>query len=184
MKLWLAPALCATLGVVALSGKAVEAAPETFTVDPVHSAILFRTKHLNVSHVYGRFNEFSGQITVDDDNLANASVKIDVKAQSLDTGNTKRDDHLRTPDFFSVAQFPTISFVSTAVKKTGDTYEVTGNLSLHGVTKLGKGPGMEGKTVIGFEGTLDLKRSDFGMTKMVGPVSDEVRLTMAFEANR
>jgi polyisoprenoid-binding protein YceI len=187
----LATALCAALSLLALCVPTASAAPEVFEIDPVHSAVLFRTKHLNVSHVYGRFDDFSGKITVDDENLANAKVEVTVKAQSLNTGNQKRDDHLRSPDFFAVAQFPTITFTSTAVKKTGETYAVTGNLTLHGVTKsvtvnmqkLGKGPGPQGKTFIGFEGTLDLNRTEFGMKTMPG-LSDDVRLTLAFEASR
>jgi polyisoprenoid-binding protein YceI len=185
-------ALVTTVLGASLLGSNAAAAPETFQIDPVHSTIIFRTKHLNAGHVYGRFDEFSGTVTVDDANLAAAKVEVSVKAQSLNTGNAKRDEHLRSPDFFAVAQFPTITFTSTSVKKAGDGYEVSGNLTLHGATKsvtvrmqrLGQGTNQEGKTVVGYEGTLDLKRSDYGMTKMVGPVSDEVRLILAFETSR
>jgi polyisoprenoid-binding protein YceI len=187
-----APALCLALATLAL-GPTAAAAPETYEIDPVHSTIIFRTKHMNVSYVYGRFDDFSGKITVDDQNLANAKVEVTVKTQSVSTGNGARDDHLRSPDFFAAAQFPTITFASTGVKKTGDAYDVTGNLTLHGVTKpvtvkmqkVGQGPGWQGKgALIGFEGTLDIKRSEFGMTTHVDAVSDEVRLIMAFEAKR
>jgi polyisoprenoid-binding protein YceI len=190
---WLAPALCAGFLSVGPAGRPAHAAPEAYQVDPVHSAILFRTKHLNVSHVYGRFDQFSGTITIDEANPAASSVRIEVDAKSLNTGNPKRDDHLRSPDFFGVVQFPKITFASTAVKKDGDVYEVTGDLALHGVTKsvtvkmqqLGKGPGMKpGTTLVGFEGVLEIKRSDYGMNFMLNGVSDDVRLTLAFEAGR
>ena len=190
--LWFVPVVGAALLALAVPARVAEAAAETWEIDPVHSSILFRVKHLNVSHVYGRFDDFSGKITIDDGDLANAKVQVEVKTQSVNTGNPKRDDHLRSPASFGVQQFPTIAFASTSVKKNGDDYEVAGNLTIHGVTKpvtvtmkkLGQGPGMGGKTVAGFEGTLDLKRSDYGMSTMVGPVSDEVHLNLAFEANR
>jgi polyisoprenoid-binding protein YceI len=166
------------------------AEPQGYQVDPVHSSLHFRIKHLGVSWIYGRFNDFAGTIVVDDDDLANAKVEVTVQAESVDTGNAKRDQHLKSPDFFNVGQFPTLSFRSSAVAKTADGYEVTGTFSLHGVEKtvkvtmkkVGEGNDPMGGHRIGFEGELTIKRSDYGMTNMLDLIGDDVRLILAFEA--
>jgi polyisoprenoid-binding protein YceI len=189
----LLPALAALLGIAGLATVPASAAPQTWQIDPSHSSVLFRIKHLDIGYVYGRFDEFSGAVTVDDENLANAAVKVEIKATSVNTGVAKRDDHLRSPDFFAVAQFPTITFESTAVKAAGEkAYEVTGNLTLHGVTKAvsakivktGEGKDPWGNQRIGYEGTLELRRADFGMDKMLEAAGNDVRLYLAFEATR
>src|SRR5438128_2317015 len=100
-------------------------AADTYQIDPVHSAFLFRIKHMNISYSYGRFNSSTGQIAIDED-PAKCGVNIEVKADSVDTADAKRDQHLKGPDFFNAKQFPTISFKSKAVKKEGAGYEVTG----------------------------------------------------------
>jgi polyisoprenoid-binding protein YceI len=163
---------------------------ETYKVDPVHSTIIFRVGHLNAGVVYGRFNDPVGTITIDSENPANSSLNVEVKTDNIDTHNQKRDDHLRSPDFFNNKEFPTISFKSTAFKSSGDNkYEVTGDLTLHGVTKpvtvtvdkLGTGKDPSGATRAGFESIFTIKRSDFGMNFMQGGVGDEVRLMIALE---
>jgi polyisoprenoid-binding protein YceI len=188
-----AAALAVTLFGAALATTPAFAKPESYTIDPVHSVILFRIKHADVGYVYGRFNDFGGTLQVDEQNHAGSSVKFEAKASSVDTANQKRDDHLRSPDFFNVAQFPTISFQSTAVKKVDDkTLEVAGNLTIHGVTKpvtlrmerTGVGEFPKGTVRIGFEGSVVIRRSDFGMTTMPDVVGDEVRLTLAVEATK
>ena len=174
----------------ALTATPASAAPTTYTVDAVHSYVLFRVKHMDVANAYGRFNKFSGSITLDEANPASCGVRMEIDVASIDTGNTSRDDHLRNADFFNAAQFPKMTFVSTAIKKTGDEYEVTGNLTLHGVTKsvvakmtkTGQGKSRDGKPLVGFEGTLDVKRSDFGVGKPPPGLADEVRLTISVEA--
>ena len=178
-----------TLGLVALLAWPAAAAPASYDVDTGHSALLFRIKHVDVAYTYGRFNEFSGSIVVDDANLANAKVEITAKLESVDTNDAKRDQHLRSPDFFNVAQFPNMTFKSTSVAKNGDTYKVTGTLDLHGVTKTltidmkktGEGKDPWGKERIGFEGQMSFKRSDFGMDKMQEAVGDMVWVTVAIE---
>lgn len=169
-----------------------QAETHSYTIDPVHSAFLFRVKHANVGYTYGRFNEFGGTIVVDDENPANSRVEITVQVKSVDTANEKRDQHLRSPDFFNVNQFPTMTFKSTAVKKTEDgAYEVTGDFTLHGttkpltvlMTKTGEGSFM-GNYLIGFEGAATLQRSEFGMDKMLNVVSDKIWITIAVEAQR
>jgi len=185
---FLAPALLVAL----LAGSAL-AAPETYEVDKTHSTLLFRIKHLDVGYTYGWFRDFSGSLVVDDDNLAGARVEITAKLDSVDTGDAKRDQHLKSPDFFNVAQFPTMSFKSTSVTKAGaDKYTVQGNLTLHGVTKpltvtmtkTGEGDDPWGNHRIGFEGQMSFERSDFGMDKMLEAVSDTVWVTIAVEAVR
>jgi polyisoprenoid-binding protein YceI len=193
------PALRAALtlsilaAVLALGTAPVSAAPETYEVDLSHSFAMFRIKHLNVGYAYGRFNDFAGTFVVDEANPAASSVELTIQVKSVDTNNEKRDQHLRSPDFFSANQFPTMVFKSTAVSKSGEgAYEVKGNLTLHGVTKpvtlamrkTGKGDDPWGNHRIGFEGTTSIKRSDFGMNKMMEAVADQVWITVAVEGIR
>ena len=178
-----------TLALVALLAWPAAAAPVNYDVDKGHSALLFRIKHVDVAYTYGRFNDFSGSIVVDDENLSNAKVEITAKLESVDTNDAKRDQHLRSPDFFNVAQFPNMTFKSTSVSKAGDAYKVTGTLDLHGVTKTltidmkktGEGKDPWGNHRIGFEGQMSFKRSDFGMDKMQEAVGDMVWVTVAIE---
>src|SRR5512143_3957946 len=134
----LAAVVAALLAVatLAVAPPRAQAKAEGYKVDPVHSFVLFRVKHLNMGYIHGRFDDMAGSFDLDDENPAGSSVQMVVQAISVDTGTAKRDTDLRGPDFFNVAQFPTISFKSTAVKKVDDThFEVTGDLTLHGVTK-------------------------------------------------
>ncbi len=166
---------------------------DAYKVDPVHTFVTFRIGHLGVGSVHGRFNETSGTVQYDAADPAACSVQIEVKAASVDTGVAKRDDHLRSPDFLNVAQFPTISFKSTAVKKVdGAHVEVTGDLTIHGTTKsvtvtmtVG-GPKEDPwkKQRMGFEGTFTIKRADYGVVGMPEPGNEEVRLTIAVEATK
>ena len=179
-------------GLVALMAWPAAAAPESYDVDKGHSALLFRIKHIDVGYTYGRFNDFSGSLVVDDANLGSAKVEITAKMDSVDTNDAKRDQHLKSPDFFNVAQFPTMTFKSTSVSKDGSTYKVQGNLTLHGVTKsltismqkTGEGDDPWGNHRIGYEGQMSFNRSDFGMDKMPGAVGDKVWVTIAVEGIR
>ena len=179
-------------GLVALTAWPAAAAPESYEVDKGHSALLFRIKHVDVGYTYGRFNDFSGSLVVDDANLGAAKVEITAKLESVDTNDAKRDQHLKSPDFFNVAQFPLMSFKSTSVTKAGDAYTVQGNLTLHGVTKAltvtmkktGEGEDPWGNHRIGFEGQMSFKRADFGMDKMPQAVGDTVWVTVAVEGIR
>ena len=168
-------------------------AAEPYKVDSVHSAVIFRVKHMNVSHAYGRFHEIGGTFDLDETNPAQSKIDIKVPASSIDTASKLREIHLQGPDFFSTKQFPTISFKSTEVAKTSDgAFVVTGDLTLHGVTKpvtlkvepSGTGKGMKGEKLAGFETTFSIKRSDFGMTNMTGVIGDDVRLIVSIEGNR
>jgi polyisoprenoid-binding protein YceI len=172
----------------------VQAQPITYRIDPVHSFIIFRVKHLNTGFAYGRFNTFSGTIVVDEQNPANSSIELEIDANSVDTGNSQRDDHLRNPDFFNARQFPKITFKSTRVRKVnGTTVEVQGNLTMRGVTRpltarvtfTGKGRNPRGQEIIGFETTFTIRRSEFNITYgLNGGLADEVRVTFAVEGIR
>ncbi|MDC3379510.1 YceI family protein [Planctomycetota bacterium] len=181
----------AAAALLTLIGPSAAIAGDEYAVDPVHSMVIFRIKHMGVSNFYGRFNEVSGSLTVDEENAANCEFQITVNSASVDTNNNDRDDHLRGPDFFNVREFPEITFRSKSVTKNEDgIYEVTGDLTFHGVTQevtvnaeyFGSGPGMQGETRCGFEVEILIKRSDFGVSYLVGrPLSDEVKLIVAIE---
>ena len=170
---------------VALAAPAASAAP--LVVDAVHSTVLFRIKHLNTSFAWGRFDDISGKLNLDD---KSPSLEIQLKAESIDTGNAKREEHLKSPDFFSAKQFPTISFRSTKITKTGDgKYTVDGTLKLHGVEqplsveleRTGAGKNQQGTAIEGFETTFKIKRSDYGMKFLLLGLSDEVLLIVSLE---
>ena len=167
-------------------------AADKYTVDTVHSAIGFKVKHLGVSNARGRFNAFTGSVTIDDADLAKSAIELEVKSDSVDTGNGKRDQHIKNADFLNAKEFPTIKFASKSVKKgDGGKYEVTGDLTLHGTTKsvtvtvektgAGKGPGGE---IVGYETTFTLRRSDHGMKGMIPAIGDEVEITVSIEAGK
>ena len=165
-------------------------AASDFVVDGVHSTIIFRIKHNDASYSYGRFNKIDGVATYD--SVAGLTgLKINVDVESVDTANAARDEHLRNPDFFNTKQFPKATFKSTSVKKSSEhVYDVTGEFTLMGVTKTltvpvehtGTGKSMQGAEVVGFEATVNLKRSDFGITKYLPTaIGDDVRLTISLE---
>lgn len=182
-------AIAALSSTTAPASAARAAAAGEYDVDLVHSNILFQCLHLGVSHQWGRFNEFEGAFVLADD-PAKSSVRIEVKAESVDTNHDGRDDHLRGPDFFDVKQFPDIVFESKSVAKTGDsTFEVTGDLTFHGetkevtmeVTKVGEGTMEKFGTRAGFNGTFTIDRGDFGVTKYGETLGSDVVLTFAIE---
>lgn len=170
------------------------AEPVTFKIDPVHSTVLFRIMHLNISPSYGRFADPTGSFVIDSTDVTKSSFDINIDVTKVNTDSTKRDEHLRGPDFFSVQQFPTATFKSTSVKDAGGgKLDVTGNLTLRGVTKpvsltmTKTGEGDRGARFgyrAGFEGTVTLKRSDFGITYMMDGLGDEVQLTIALEGTK
>ncbi|WP_435006558.1 YceI family protein [Tundrisphaera lichenicola] len=166
-------------------------ADDAFHIDAVHSSVLFRIKHMNVSYAYGRFNKISGKFSINETDPGKSFLELDIDVETIDTANEARDRHLKGPDFFNAKQFPSISFRSKSVRKVSTGYTVSGDLTLHGVTKpvdldltvVGTGKGMKGETISGLEGSLNLKRSDFGMTYMVGPIGDEVRVSASVEGS-
>lgn len=183
-------ALTAALALVS----AAPAAAETFTIDPVHSSVGFKIRHI-VSHVPGQFTKFGGAINVDRDNLENSSVEATIDVGSVSTNNDKRNNHLKSADFFDAAKFATMTFKSKSWKKTGDsTFDVTGDLTIKEVTKevvlkvtlLGFAPGMGGGQTSGWEATTTLNRRDFGVNgpAMLGnALGDEVAVSITVEAD-
>jgi len=166
---------------------------ETYAVDPVHSFVTFRIKHLNTSYTYGRFNSPEGAINYDAANPEKTTLEVTVKVANVDTNNAARDNHLKSPTFFNVKEFPTITFKSNAAQKKDDTHlEITGDLTLLGVTKsitlnveiTGTGKDMKGNPLVGFETTLAIKRSDYGMKEMLDAVGDDVSLAISIEAGK
>jgi polyisoprenoid-binding protein YceI len=172
------------------------AEPVGYKVDADHSGVSFTIRHF-VTNMPGRFRDFDGLIKYDRQNPASSSVEFTVKAASIDTANNDRDEHLRSKDFFDVEKFPTLTFTSTKVVPKGDNeLEVTGNFTMHGVTKqitipvevLGFAKTPRGEKG-GFETSFKVNRKEFGITwnNMMdsGPVlGDEVKVSIAIEANR
>mgnify|MGYP001615147704 CR=1 FL=1 len=147
------------------------AKPVTFEIDAVHSRVQFTIRHL-VSKVTGNFAKFQGQIVYDAEGPAASSVNAEIDAASINTMNDRRDGHLRSPDFFDTAKFPTLAFTSATVTPgTAGRFKVEGNFSMHGVTKpltldtefLGTGPGPDGTPRIGFEAKASIDRKDYGI---------------------
>ncbi|MCS7224326.1 MAG: YceI family protein [Armatimonadetes bacterium] len=166
------------------------ASAQTYEVDPVHSSVVFSVKHLGVGIVYGRFNRISGTVVVNEKQIEKSSVRLEIPADSIDTAVPDRDKHLMSPDFFNARQFRTIVFESKKIKRAGkDSFQVTGDLTLRGVTRsitvtvqqVGQGKGMKGEMRRGFHTTFKIKRSDFGMTFMLNGVSDEVTVMVGIE---
>jgi polyisoprenoid-binding protein YceI len=183
-----------TLALFTLLGLGEFATGDDYIIDAAHSGVTFQISHLNLSYVHGRFNTFSGSFTLDSSDPARSSFKLDIKTDSVDTNNTGRDNHLRSPDFFNAKQFPAIKFQSTSVKPIDGGYEVTGDLNLHGETKpvtfsLKGGRSAEfpkGTQRTGFSTELMLKRSDFGVgnPRMAAVLGDDVQVSISFEATR
>lgn len=162
-----------------------------YTIDASHSSAAFAISHMAVSTTRGRFNDLSGTISYDPAHIEKNSVKVTIKATSVDTGNQKRDDHLRTADFFDVAAHPDLSFTSHSWKATSTgAYEVVGDFTLHGVTKsitatvtkTGAGKDPWGNERIGFETAFTIDRSEYGMSGGRPMVGNEVAITFAAEA--
>jgi polyisoprenoid-binding protein YceI len=164
-------------------------AADTFKLDAVHSFVLFNVQHLGIANTYGRFNDISGTVVFDKDNPSKSSVELSVPVASLDTHNSIRDLSLKSRDFFDTKQFPTMTFKSTKVEGNGDTLKVSGDLTIHGVTKPltvdfkkgGEGKGVFGEMRGGGETHFTIRRSDFGMNFQQGAIGDEVNIILSLE---
>ena len=180
------------LGLLAILSSLAYAA-ETYKLDPGHTSIVFRVKHLGVSYVYGRINGPTGSFVFDELSPSKCAIDMQAEIKNVDTAVEKRDTHLKSPDFFNAGEHPTILFKSKSVKKLSEnTYEVSGDLTLLGKTRpitvkvnaTGAGKDPWGNFRRGFETSFSIKRSDFGMNFMMGGVSDEVNLTVSVEGIR
>lgn len=172
------------------------AAPTTWNVDASHSQVGFAVKHLVISNVRGEFKTYQGKISLDDADVTRSTVEATIDVNSIDTKVADRDAHLKSADFFDVANHPSMTFKSTKVAKAGkDRLKVTGDLTLRGVTKpvvlevttTPEVKGMGGETRRGFAGSTKISRKAFGLTwnKVVeaGPaVGDEVTIALELEA--
>jgi polyisoprenoid-binding protein YceI len=145
----------------------------TYTLDPTHTRIGFVARHAMVTKVRGSFNDFEGTATIDGDNPANSSARVTIQAASIDTRNADRDAHLRSNDFVAMDEFPHITFVSTRVTVVDETtYELSGELTIKGVTKPitipftfeGAAQDPFGNQRIGFDGSVTISRKDYGLT--------------------
>ena len=175
---------------VALAFTAQSRAADTYKIDPVHTSVMFRAKHVNTGYVWGRFKDVSGTFVLDDADASKSSFVVEIPVASIESNNEKRNAHLKSPDFFNAAQYPTISFKSTSVKKgEGKSYEVTGDLTLHGVTKpvtltvnlVGTGEFPPGAHRAGLDTTFSVKLSDFQIKGLPGAVDDEIHLIVDTE---
>lgn len=184
--------LLALLSVLTLAVSS-QAAAETYTIDTVHSSVGYSLRHL-VSKFSSSLTKVSGTINYDAAAPEASTVEATVDVAALNTANEKRDNHLKSADFFDTAKFPSATFKSKSWKKTGeDTFDVTGDLTIKDVTKevvlkttlLASAPGRNGSTVTGWEATTTIKKSDFnlagpaGLLKVLG---DDVALTIGIEA--
>ncbi len=168
-------------------------AAETYKLDPAHTSIVFRVKHLGVSYVYGRINGPTGFFVFDESSPSKSAIEVQVETKNVDTALEKRDTHLKEPDFFNAEDYPNISFKSKSVKRLKEAvYEVSGDLTFLGKTRpitievrdSGAGKDPWGGFRRGFETAFTIKRSDFGMDFMMGGVSDEVNLIVSVEGIR
>ncbi|MGA9121330.1 MAG: YceI family protein [Bacteroidota bacterium] len=169
-----------------------------WNIDPAHSEIKFKVKHLVISTVTGQFTHFSGTIQADKPDFSDARIQFEADVDSISTNNEQRDAHLKSPDFFDAAGYPELTFASTSVSRKGDdAYEMVGDMTIRGTTKRlalnvvynGTVKGFDGD-VAGFEIAGRLNRQDFGlrwnaMTEAGGVVvSDEVKLDIAVELKK
>jgi polyisoprenoid-binding protein YceI len=172
-------------------------ATKTYSVDGVHSSVLFKIRHGGVANFYGRFNKVEGSIEFDQDEVTNSSMTFTIPASSVDTNNKDRDAHVQNAEFFNARQYPEISFESTSIEEVSDgVYNLNGNLTFHGETKAITAElsqvltgSFRGKNTMGFEATFSIKRSDYGITKYLaedlsdnGPLGNTVEIIVAVEA--
>jgi polyisoprenoid-binding protein YceI len=166
----------------------------TYTIDASHSRIGFVARHAMVTKVRGSFNDFEGTATIDGQTPSNSSVQVTINVESIDTRNAQRDDHIRTNDFLDVATYPQITFVSTSVEHDGgDDFQVTGDLTIRGVTKSvtipleyqGSASDPFGNARVGFEGSVVINRKDWGVNwnaaLETGGVLVSEKVTLEFE---
>jgi len=184
--------LAIVTGILALTAPLALAQTSTWKSDPAHSEVDFSIKHMSVSNVHGRIGNVAATIVLNDADITKSTVTATVGVGTVDTGEDARNTHLKTDSFFDVTKFPIATFASTGVAKNGGNLTVTGNLTLHGVTKpvildvegpSAPVPGMDHKLHSGFSATTTISRTAFG----IGPnfpaamVGDDVKLTIELE---
>jgi polyisoprenoid-binding protein YceI len=179
-----------TVGLL-VNALAESATADNYQVDSVNSFVIFRIKHMGLGYAYGRFDELSGSFLFNEADPQGITFDFTANAESVNTGNPKRDQHLKGPDFFNAREFPKITFKSLSVKRRGEkAFDVSGDLEMHGIAKpvsftldwVGTGKDPKGNVRSGFDGSFIIKRSAFGVNfGLDGGLSDEVQVTLAFE---
>ena len=176
------------------------ASAQTFASDPAHTFALFRANHAGVSYAFGAFDELTATLEYDEEAIENSSLEFSILTESVDSGKdledvefdgARRDGHLISPDFFDAAQFPTIDFVSTSIAPTDEenVFEVTGDLTMHGVTnevttsveRIGSSQNQQGQATIGFYTEFMIDRTDYGMNNLLEAAGPEILLMVGFE---
>jgi polyisoprenoid-binding protein YceI len=188
--------LLVSSSVLAATGEKVPSA-EKYDIDPSHSGVVFGWNHFGFSNPTARFDEIEGSVLLDKADLTKSSISVTLPLQGLDTGVSKLDEELKSPEFFDAAKYPAITFRSTKVEKTGENgLKVTGELTVHGVTKvvtldakvnkigIFEIPGVIKAPAAGFDATTIIKRSDFGVTKYLPVVSDEIPVRITLDAKQ
>jgi polyisoprenoid-binding protein YceI len=183
------------LATASFAGSGALAQSSTWTIDPNHSSINFEVRHLGVSNVHGSIGGIKGTVVYDEKDITKSSVEATADTNTVSTGVEARDKHLKSPDFFEVEKFPTLSFKSTSLSNSGGKLTLTGDLTLHGVTKSvtldvdGPAPPQtdkNGKTRSGFSATGKLKRSDFnfGSKFPSAMIGDDVKFSIDVEIDK
>jgi polyisoprenoid-binding protein YceI len=170
---------------------------EKYDIDASHSEVVFGWNHFGFSNPTARFDKIEGSVLLDKADLTKSSISVSLPLESLDTRVAKLDEALKSPDFFDAAKYPTITFTSTKVEETGEnSLKITGDLTIHGVTrpvtldakvnKIGifEIPGVIKAQAAGFDATTVIRRSDFGVTKYVPAVSDEIPVRITLDAKQ
>lgn len=182
-------ALISSIFAAALLTAGAAHAADAYDVEGSHAFAVFKVDHLGIAPAYGQFMKLSGALSFDADATKN-TLSVEIDANSVFTGNKKRDDHLKGPDFFDTKQFPKLTFTSTSWKKTADkTFEVTGNLTIRGQTKpitvtvkqTGMGPDPWGNQRLGLTSEFKINRLDYGVAYMPEGLGKEVTLMLSIE---
>ncbi|CAO3432260.1 YceI family protein [Azospirillum argentinense] len=184
--------LAAALSALVALPLTAQAAPVAYKLDPAHTAVVFIVDHLGFAKAMGRFNTVAGELSFDKDAADKSSLSVTIDTTSVDTNHAKRDEHLKSPDFFNAKEFPKMTFKSTKIETTGDkTGKLHGDLTLLGVTKPvvldvsfnkdGVSPASKMDTV-GFSARGTIKRSDFGMKYGVPNIGDDIQIIIESEA--
>jgi polyisoprenoid-binding protein YceI len=187
--------LALTLGVLSLAGASAQAQTSTWAIDPAHSSVTFEVRHMAVSNIHGSITGVTGTVTLNEKDITRSSVNAAIDTNTLTTNVDARDKHLKSPDFFDVAKYPQIVFKSTSLTQSGGKLQLTGDLTLTGVTKSitfdldGPAPpqtAKDGKTRSGFSATGILKRSDFNFGPKFAPpmLGDDVKFTIDVEIDK
>jgi polyisoprenoid-binding protein YceI len=185
------------LSSASLAGVVRAAGAEKYDVDSSHSGVVFGWNHFGFSNPSARFDKIEGSLQLDKADITKSTVSVSLPLSGIDTGVAKLDEELKGPEYFDSAKFPAITFKSTKVEKSGENgLRVTGDLTVHGVTKsvtldgkvnkigIFEIPGYMKAPAAGFDATTTIKRSDFGVTKYVPLVSDEIPVRITLDAKQ